>query len=199
MSVDITIKKGLDIKLKGAAKPSISQISKPQYYALKPSDFIGITPKMTVKAGEKVAIGDALFHDKQNPTILFTSPASGVVKEIVRGEKRRILSVLVEGDDSENYKNFEPADPLKITAEQIKEKMLASGCWAFVKQRPYDVIANPADTPKAIFVSSFDTAPLASDYAFSLSPEKEYFNEGIKALSKLTDGQLYLCKNDSNK
>uniref|UniRef100_A0A2B4RFP2 Na(+)-translocating NADH-quinone reductase subunit A n=1 Tax=Stylophora pistillata TaxID=50429 RepID=A0A2B4RFP2_STYPI len=197
MSVDIRIKKGLNIKLKGRPSPSISDTKKPSHYALKPSDFTGVTPKLNVKVGDKVAIGDPLFHDKQNPQILFTAPASGVVEEIIRGEKRRILSVVIAGEDAENSKDFGSADPEKISREEIKEKLLSSGCWAFVKQRPYDIIANPAEKPKAIFISSFDSAPLTNDYSFSLSSEKEYFQTGINALAKLTDGKLHLCKNEA--
>lgn len=199
MSLDIKIKKGLDIKLKGRPNPSISEVEKATQYALKPSDFSGLIPKLNVKVGDNIVAGDALFHDKKNPKILFTSPVYGEVKEIVRGEKRRILSVIVTPDVAEKFKNFEVADPLKINCEQIKEKLLNSGCWAFVKQRPYDIIADPADTPKAIFISSFDTAPLSNDYSFSLSSEYERkaFQEGIKVLSKLTEGKLHLCKNES--
>ena len=125
------------------------------------------------------------------------SPVSGTVKEISRGAKRRILAVLIEAKSEDQFKDFGKELPQNLEKEQILAKILESGCWPFINQRPYDVIANPSDEAKAIFVSSFDTAPLAPNYAFSLQEQKEAFQVGIDALSKLTAGEVYLAVNEN--
>jgi Na+-transporting NADH:ubiquinone oxidoreductase subunit A len=195
MSKDIRIKKGLTIKLKGKAEEIVSAAPRSRVFAIHPKDFHGITPKLTVKVGAEVVVGDVLFYSKSNEQIKFTSPVSGTVKEIVRGAKRRILAVLIEAKSEDEFKDFGKELPQNLEKEQIQAKILESGCWPFVNQRPYDVIADPADEPKAIFVSSFDTAPLATNYAFSLQAQKEAFQVGIDALSKLTKGAIYLSVN----
>lgn len=197
MSMDIRIKKGLNIKLKGKAEEKISAAPRSGIFAIQPKDFHGITPKLAVKAGAEVSVGDVLFYSKSNDKIKFTSPVSGTVKEIQRGAKRRITAILIESKSKDEFKNFGKATPTSLSKEEVAEKILESGCWAFVNQRPYDVIANPADEPKAIFVSSFDTAPLAPNYAFAMQGQEKAFQAGIDALTKLTSGKTYLAVNDS--
>ncbi len=192
MSTDIKIKKGLNIKLKGIAQNKVSSVIRSKIFAINPPDFHGITPKMAVKVGEKVNVGDTIFYSKQQEKIKFTSPVSGEVKEIVRGPKRVILSIQILADKSDTFKDFGVRTPGNLTAPQIKETLLESGCWTFVKQRPYDVIADPGDTPKAIFISAFATAPLAASYEITLEGREKEFQAGIDALSKLTEGEVHL-------
>ena len=197
MSEDIRIKKGLNIKLKGKAEETISAVPRSGVFAIQPKDFHGITPKLTVKVGDAVSVGSVLFYAKSNEQIKFTSPVGGTVSEIRRGAKRRILSVVITANASDEFVNFGKEDPASLSKEQVLSKLLDSGCWAFVNQRPYDVIANPADEAKAIFISSFDTAPLAPNYGFALKEQEAAFQAGVTALSKLTAGKVYLSVNDN--
>lgn len=192
MSKHFKLKRGLDIRLKGVANTVIEDTSTPNTVALKPIDFYGLTPKLSVKVDAKVKAGDALFFDKYNPEILFTSPTSGTVKAINRGERRKILEVVVEVDGKNEFKAFTKTDPLKLSREQICEHLLESGIWPFLKQRPYGTIAKPADKPKHIFISGFDSSPLAPDYDFLFKDEQEALQTGINALSKLTEGSIFL-------
>jgi len=197
MSEDIRIKKGLSIKLKGKAEEAISAAPRSRIFAIQPKDFHGITPKLTVKVGAEVSVGTVLFYSKSNEQIKFTSPVSGTVSEIKRGAKRRILKVVIEAKAEDDFVDFGKEDPKGMSKEQVLTKILDSGCWPFVNQRPYDVIANPADEPKAIFISSFDTAPLASNYAFSIKEQEAAFQAGVNALSKLTQGNVHLSVNNT--
>lgn len=192
MSTDIKIKKGLNIKLKGRAQNKLSSINRSKIFAIDPSNFHGIIPKVILKVGDKVQVGDAVFYAKQNEQIKFTSPVSGVIKEIVRGAKRKILKVLITADESDSFKDFGVKTLDNLTGPQVKEILLESGCWTFIKQRPYDIIANHEDTPKSIFVSAYATAPLAASFDVTLSGKEKEFQVGIDALSKLTEGKVHL-------
>ena len=192
MSKDIRIKKGLDIKLKGAAEKVTQNANSSSVYTLKPEDFHSIIPKLSVKVGDKVKAGEAVFYNKANEAMKFVSPVSGELIDIIRGEKRKILAVKIEADTAQDYVNFGVNDPKSMKAEQIKELLLNSGCWPFIKQRPYDVIANPANTPKAIFVSAYASAPLAADYDYVLAGKEKELQAAITALSKLTTGALHV-------
>jgi len=200
MSKDIRIKNGLKIKLKGKAEESLSSVSRSKVFAINPTDFHGILPKMVVKVGDKVNVGDTVFFSKHNDKIKFTSPVSGEIKEIVRGAKRKILSVKITADKSDTYKDFGVKSSTGLGAEQVKELLLESGCWAYIKQRPYDVIANPDDSPKSIFISAYATAPLAASFKFTLTGKEKEFQAGIDALAKLTKGGVHLSVdgNDSS-
>ncbi|MEL4309022.1 Na(+)-translocating NADH-quinone reductase subunit A [Joostella sp. CR20] len=192
MSNDIKIRKGLDIKLKGEAEKLISDAPRSKTFAIKPTDFHGVTPKMIVKEGESVKAGDIIFYSKYNEKVKFVSPVSGTLKEIKRGAKRRILEVIIEADTADTYKEFGQKDVATMSGEEVKQHLLDSGCWPFVKQRPYDIVANPDDAPKAIFISGLATAPLAADVEFAIGKRKEDFQLGIEAISKLTSGKTHL-------
>ena len=190
MSNDIRIKKGLDIKLVGEAALTKSDAIKSNFYSIKPEDFHGLTPKLLVKVGEKVKAGEPIFYDKSNASIQFVSPVSGEVVEILRGEKRRILEVKIQADKTQTFFDHQKLEVESAKADEIKAKLLASGCWPFIMQRPYDVIANPETTPKGIFVSAYASAPLAADYDFVLAGKQAELQAAVSALSKLTTGAI---------
>ena len=192
MSRTVKLRKGLDIKLIGGAKKERSELALTKTVSVKPSDFHGLTPKMVVKEGESVKAGTIIFHDKYNEPIKYASPVSGTVKALVRGAKRRILEVLIDTDGAQTYEDCNVSRVADLSAEQVKETLLGSGLWPFIKQRPIDVVADPANAPKAIFVSSFDSSPMAPDYNFILDDRKEEFQEGLNALAKLTQGKVHL-------
>lgn len=190
MSNDIRIKKGLDIKLKGEAEKTLEKAVLSNFYILRPQDFHGVIPKLTSKVGAKVKAGEPVFFDKSNENIKFVSPVSGEILEIVRGEKRKILSVKIQADKEQTYLDHGvfPLDDAK--PNEVKAHLLAAGCWPFIKQRPYDVIANPDKLPKAIFISGYATAPLAADLDFTLKGKEAFLQAAITALAKLTNGNV---------
>ena len=192
----IKIKKGIDIHLVGEAKKEVRNYE-PQFFALKPHDFIGVVPKMHVAEGDDVKVGTVLFHDKNNESVFFTSPASGKVKAIVRGEKRVILQVVIESDGKFETIDFGKADPSKLSRNEIVEKLVQSGTWTMLRQRPYSTIAKTQDEPKCIAVSMFDTAPLAPDNNFIVKDQMAAIKAGVEALAKLTKGMVYLNVNSS--
>ncbi|MDR2129792.1 MAG: Na(+)-translocating NADH-quinone reductase subunit A [Odoribacteraceae bacterium] len=193
MPETIKLKKGLDIKLEGEAGGEDPRPVPCALHALKPTDFRALVPKLEVKAGDRVRAGDPLFSNKHNPAVKFTAPVSGTVEEIRRGEKRKILAVVVKADERITYKEFAtPAPGEEAPGERIIELLLESGLWPLIKQRPYDIIADPATRPKAIFVTAFDSSPLAPDYKILLKNERPALRAGLNALSKLTGGTLHL-------
>ena len=153
---------------------------------------------MVVKEGAKLLAGDEIFYSKYTEEIRFTTPVSGVLKEIKRGDKRRILEVIIEADSQDVYREFGKLDASSAEAKDVKERILESGCGAFIYQRPYDIIADPKDTPKAIFISAVTTAPLAADKGFIIKDKIEAFQEGINALRKLTPGKVHVSVDDSS-
>lgn len=197
MPETITIRKGLDIPIGGTAELLLTDARSITTYAVKPTDFVGLTPRLVVEEGDTVHVGDALFVDKHDERIRFTSPVNGQVKAIVRGEKRKLLEVVVEAD----YKSAgsigsdckSSPTPRMQTAEEIKAVMLQCGLWPMLRQRPFGTVANPDDKPKAIFVSAFDSAPLAPDYDFVLQGRETYFAKGIEVLTLLTEGLVHVC------
>lgn len=191
----IKIKKGLNIPLKGLAEKVLMRADMAETYAVKPADFPGLTPKLNVQVGDKVKAGNPLFHDKYRPEITFNSPVSGEVIEVRRGDRRVIEEVVVKADESINYEQFEASNPTQQNRDQVIDLLLKSGAWPYIRQRPYGIIANPADKPKAIFISCFDTAPLAADMDFIVNGEQESFQAGIDALKRLTDGEIHLGLN----
>ncbi len=192
MSKEIKIKRGKDIKLAGPADKIYASALYAETVALKPGDFIGIRPKMLVKEGDVVKAGTPLFFDKNHEGVKFVAPMSGTVAEIKRGDKRVILEVIIKVDQETVYEKHDIADVKGMNGEQVKEIMLESGLWPMVRQRPFDVIANPNEAPKAIFISAFDSSPLAPDYDFILHGQDASFQAGIEAISKLTAGKVHL-------
>ena len=186
MSETITIRKGLDIPINGAAEKRLTDARNIATYAVKPTDFVGLTPRLLVEEGSAVTVGDALFCDKNDERIRFTSPVNGHVKAIVRGKKRKLLEVVVE-------ENIKFTSPKIFNTADIKEAMLQCGLWTQLRQRPFGIVANPDDKPKAIFVSAFSSAPLAPDYDFIMQGKEAMLAKGLEALTTLTDGQVHIC------
>ena len=192
----IIIRKGLDLPIGGAAEKLITDARSITTYAVKPTDFVGLIPRLLVEEGNIVAVGDALFCDKNDERIRFTSPVNGHVKAIVRGEKRRLLEVVVEADYKSagsigaDYKSA-PTMPT-MSPDGIKDLMLQCGLWTMLRQRPFGIIANPDDKPKAIFVTAFSSAPLAPDYDFVMQGKEELLKKGLDALTQLTEGQVHI-------
>ncbi|MDB3905946.1 Na(+)-translocating NADH-quinone reductase subunit A [Crocinitomicaceae bacterium] len=195
MSKTVKLRKGLDIRLLGAANKVKTDVPMPKVVTIKPTDFHGLVPKMLVKEGETVTAGQPIFQDKYEEVIKYVSPVNGTLKAIVRGAKRRILEVQIDVSDSQSFDGGTAIDVAGMSGEQVKETMLSAGLWPFVKQRPIDVVADPKQTPKAIFVSAFDSAPLAPDFDFVLHGKNKEFQAGLDALGKLTDGKVHLTLN----
>ena len=189
MSNNLALKKGLDIPVKGAAAPEVILTVSPDVIAVKPTDFQGLVPRLLVKEGDAVKAGSPVMADKQRPEILFTSPVSGTVQQIVRGQKRKLLAVLVKADPKQEYVDFGAKVP--ASAADVRELLLKSGLWGCLVQRPYGVMAGTDVTPKAIFVSSFSTAPLAADSEFTLGGALADIQAGIDALAKIAP--VHVC------
>lgn len=185
MSDVIKLKKGLDIRLQGKAETVFAQVALPELYAIKPTDFKGLVPKMVAKVGDKVQAGSVLFFDKQHPEVKFVSPVGGELVAVNRGDRRVILEVVVKADNSVAPIDFGKSELSKMSRQQVVDKLLESGAWTYFKQRPYNVVANPAAEPKAIFVSTFDSAPLAPDYDYIITQNEDAFQAGLDVLSKI--------------
>jgi len=191
MSNDIRIRKGLNINLKGEAEKALDNAIISNVYAIRPEDFHNTTPKLLKKVEEKVKAGEAVFYDKSNEDIKFVSPVSGEIMEIIRGEKRRILEIKIQADKPQSYVDHGKLD-MASDGAKVKSHLLKTGCWPFLKQRPYDVIANPDNAPKAIFISAYASAPLAADLDFTLQGKEKELQAAVSALSKLTEGKVHV-------
>jgi Na+-transporting NADH:ubiquinone oxidoreductase subunit A len=192
----IRLKKGFNINLVGKAAPTIASVDQPETFAIKPTDFHGIyMPKVVVKEGDNVKAGSVLFHDKKNEQIVFTAPVSGEVVEVKRGEKRKLLEVKILADKSIEYLSFDKysvSDIQGLTREKAQAQMLKSGAWVNLVQRPYGIVADPNETPKAIFISGFDSGPLAPDYGVLFKGQEQAFQVGINILKKFTTGLVHV-------
>ena len=186
MSVQVKLRKGADIKLKGVANRVKVDAKASTVFALKPSDFHVVIPKLTLREGAKVKAGTPIFFDKENNDIKFSSPVSGEIVEIVRGARRLNQEIRIKKDCAKSSEEFGPTDVASSSIEELKSKLLECGLWPFIRQRPFNCIANPSDEPKAIFVSAFDSSPLAPDYDFILEGREIDFQLGIDALAKLS-------------
>ena len=178
----IKLRKGLDINLKGKAAEELMTVKQPGFYALIPDDFTGVKPKVVVKEQEYVMAGGPLFVDKNHPEVKFVSPVSGVVTSVERGERRKVLRIVVEAAAEQDYEEFGKMNPANMSAAQVKEALLNAGMFAFFRQRPYDVIADPTVEPKAIFVSAFNSAPLAPNFEFQLKGDEANFQHRFHLL-----------------
>ena len=192
MSETIVLKKGLNLPVKGEAEPRLSKTIFPDTVAINPNDFKGLLPRLLVKEGDAVLAGSPVLSDKKDPRIIITSPASGRVKAVVRGEKRKLEAVLIECSEKQEYVDFGVRNAAASDAEQIREALLGSGLWPWLVQRPYGVVANPDIRPDAIFISGFNTAPLAGSTAFKHASDIADIQRGIDAVSRLTDGPVHL-------
>ena len=198
MSNNIYLKKGLDLPINGVATQNTKKVIVPDVVAVKPTDFRSLVPKLLVREGDKVLAGTPVLADKMSQNILFASPVSGTVTEVVRGEKRKLLEVRIKADAEQEYVDYGVKKVADMTAEQIKEALLAAGLWPALIQRPYGIVANPESKPKAIFVSAFTTAPLAANLEYALGADFEHIQTAINALGKLTDGGVHLSLNSEN-
>lgn len=186
----IKLRKGLDINLKGIAAKELVSVKEPGIYSLVPDDFTGVKPKVVVKEGENVLAGGPLFVDKNHPEVKFVSPVSGVVTSVERGERRKVLNIIVKADEKQQYVEFGKMNLAELNAEQVKEALMNAGLFAFFRQRPFDVVPDPTDAPQAIFVSAFDSAPLAPDFELVLKGEEANFQTGLNALAKMAKTYL---------
>ena len=193
----IKLRKGLDINLKGKPANEVTTLPASDAYSLVPDDFTGVTPKVVVKEQVHVLAGEPLFIDKNHPEVKFVSPVSGVVTSVERGARRKVMNIIVAPDQEQQYADFGKKDLTTLTGELVKAALLEAGLFAFMRQRPYDVIANPDDAPRAIFVSAFDSAPLAPDFELQLKGEEANFQTGLDALAKMA--KVYLGVSVSQK
>lgn len=183
----------MNINLKGAPVADFASVEPARLYALMPADFTRVTPKVVVKPEDSVKVGDPLFYDKENPELLFVSPVSGKVAAVNRGERRRVLSVVVESDGKFESVEYKAKDVLSLSADEVKASLLKAGLFAFFRQRPYDVIAVPSDAPRAIYVSAFDSKPLAVNFEIALKGNEADFQTGLDALSRIAPVHLGIC------
>lgn len=196
---DFKLKRGYDIPIEGQAKKTLTVLPAPPKAAIQPVEFRGLKFKLLVAEGDSVKIGTPLLKDKSNPDIKVVSPISGTVSEIVRGERRILKEIVIENngkDSAEIIGKWTPDEAKDLDVDEIKAHLLSGGMWPHIRQRPFNKIANPSDTPRDIFVSGFDTAPLAADPAFMLKDEKDAFQTGLNVLRRLTDGKVHLSLNN---
>ena len=197
MSKDIRIKKGLDIKLIGEAEQTIENAIISNFYSIRPEDFHSIIPKLVAKEGTRVKAGETLFYNKDNEAMKFVSPVSGEVTEVQRGQRRRIDAIKITADKEQTHLDHGQFD-LSADADEIRSHLLASGCWAFIKQRPYDVVAKADKTPKAVFVSGYASAPLAANLDYTLAGKEAELQAAVTAFSKLAEGGVHVSVGSSN-
>ncbi|MBD2822060.1 Na(+)-translocating NADH-quinone reductase subunit A [Xenorhabdus sp. 42] len=196
----IKIKKGLDLPIAGAPAQVIEDGPTIRHVALLGEEYVGMRPSMLVKEGEHVKKGQILFEDKKNPGVFFTSPASGKVITIGRGERRVLQSVVIEvnGDDAVTFDRYDRAELANLSREQVEKNLLASGLWTALRTRPFSRSPAPGSTPKAIFVTAMDTQPLAADPLVVIATQEEAFVDGLNILSKLTEGKIHVCHGTGN-
>ena len=186
----IKLRKGLDIKLEGAAIETKVEIGKAKEYALQPDDFTGVVPKVVVREGDRVKAGEPLFVDKNCPDVRFASPVSGEVTEVVRGDRRKVLCVKVKADAEQEYAEFGKKDVSALSGDEVKQALLQAGLFGYINQLPYAVATNPTTSPKAIFVSALRDMPLAGKFEYELQGNEEAFQAGLTALSKMAKTYL---------
>ena len=186
----IKLRKGLDINLQGEAEEKRIQLKSNGQFALVPDDFEGVVPKVVVKEGDKVKAGDALFVNKQYPEVKFASPVSGTVREVVRGERRKVLCVRVDADAQQEHVDFGKKDVEKMDGKAVIDALLDAGIFGYINQLPYAVSTNPSQMPKAVFVSALRDMPLAGSFEFEVKGQEGDFQTGLTALSKIAKTYL---------
>ena len=196
MSKSVKLNKGFTINLAGKAKKELAELPQPETFAVKPTDFVGMNrARALVDVGQNVKAGTPVLMDKKLDAVLYTSPVSGEIVELKRGAKRKLLEIVILADKEVEYEPFQSypiSDIATVSRETVQETMLKSGVWPNIIQRPYGVVANPADTPRDIFISGFDTSPLAPDYNFTFKGEERNFQAGIEILKKFTTGTIHV-------
>lgn len=192
----IKIRKGYNIKLVGEASKTVVDVPFPKTFAIKPTDFKFKRFKLHVKPGDEVKAGTALAYDKDRPEVVLTAPVSGEIAEIKRGEKRVIEAIVILADEKIKYENFQKANPNDLSRQEIIDNLLKSGLWPMLRQRPYSVIADPSEMPRDIYISAFDSAPLAPNMDLLVFGEKEAFQTGLDAISKLVENKVQLNVSD---
>lgn len=195
----IKLRKGLTINLAGAAAKEVTSLSTDGEYALVPDDFVGVKPKVVVKPGDTVKAGDFLFVNKNAQQVGFASPVSGTVTDVLRGDRRKVLSVKVKADKEQVFKSFEPKDVDHLTAEQVINSLLEAGLFGYIEQMPYAVSTTPNTKPAGIFVSALRDMPLQADFDFTVKGNEAEFQAGITALSKIAPVYLGIGSETTNK
>lgn len=186
----IRLRRGLDINLAGRAEKTIVALKPDGTFALRPDSFEGIKPKVLVKEDDKVKAGEALFINKAYPNVKFSSPVSGTVSLVERGDRRKLLSVRIEADKEQEFIDFGVKDIATLSGEQVVENLLEAGLFGYINQLPYAISTNPETKPKAIFVSALRDMPLAGDFEFELQGQKKDFQTGLTALSRIAKTYL---------
>jgi Na+-transporting NADH:ubiquinone oxidoreductase subunit A len=194
----IKLHKGLNINLKGKPAQEVASVNQPDIYALVPDDFYGVTPKVVVKEQEHVKAGGVLFVDKNHPEVKFVSPVSGIVTSVERGARRKVMSITVQASAEQEYEEFGKKEVSQMSGAQVKELLLNAGLFAYFIQRPYGITADPTLTPKGIFVSAFDSNPLAADFEFALKGQEKDFQTGLDALAKVAKTYLGISAEQKN-
>jgi len=193
----INLKKGLDINLEGSAAYDVEENAAVSTFAMQPKNFVGMTPipKVEVVVGDEVKAGDVVYYDKKNPEVKYCAPVSGEIIAVNRGEKRSIAEVVILADKEMKYRALPEFDFENCSRQELVEYMLENGAWAHLRQRPYNVVADHTVVPKAIFVSTFDSAPLAPDLDIIIAGREKEFQAGLDVLNKLTTGTVHLGLN----
>lgn len=190
----IKLRKGLDINLKGKAERRRTHLETGGLYAVVPDDFVGVKPKVVVREGDKVKAGSALFVNKDFPDVCFPSPVSGTVEAVVRGERRKVLAVVVKASAEQEYDDFGKADVSTMSGDEVKALLLRAGLFGYINQLPYAVSTTPDTAPKAIFVSAFRDMPLAGDFEYELEGNEQDFQTGLSALAKIAPTHLGISR-----
>lgn len=196
MAKVVKLRKGLSLDLVGVASPKIERTIISDTVAIVPDNFHGIVPKVVVAPGDKVKVGTAVMYDKNHPEVQFVSPVSGEIVAVERGERRKVMKIVIKNDGKDEAVTFDKA----ATAAELKQLLLQAGMWPYIKQRPYDIIADPTVDPRDIFVTAFDNAPLAPSYAYELlsGEDNKAFIRGLEALAMLTAGKVYVGVEDGS-
>lgn len=195
----IKLRKGLDINLKGKAAKQKFSVKAAAQYALVPDDFVGMTPKVVVREGDKVKAGDALFVNKKQTDVKFASPVSGVVQAVVRGDRRKVLRVVVEADKDQQYVDFGQKQVASLDGDAVVKALLEAGLFGYINQLPYAVSTTPDQKPRAVFVSALRDMPLAGDFEYELQGNEEDFQTGLTVLSKVAPVYLGIGAKQTSK
>ncbi len=191
----INIRRGLNLPLQGEALRTTETVADPDHYSLSPLDFSGLQFRLLVKQGDHVLAGTPLLQDKRDERLTLPSPVSGEVEDIIRGEKRALQEIRIRNDRQYEGLMFTEVNTARSTREGVRDLLLRSGMWSFFRQRPYDIIPLPDAVVRDIYISAFDSSPLAPDYAYILQHDLEHLQAGLDALQLLTEGQVHLSLN----